>query len=85
MIPERDGVEATAGLALAVCAGQLVVAAFGAPTMYGEWFPARQLAPALPVAAALVAWGLRHAPRVGGALGVVTLAVSAALFIGLTS
>ena len=31
---------------------------------------------ALPVAGALVAWGLRHAPRVGAALGAVTLAAS---------
>jgi hypothetical protein len=38
--------------------------------------------PALPVSAALVAWGLRHAPRVGALLGAATLALSAWLFIG---
>jgi hypothetical protein len=37
--------------------------------------------PALPVAASLVAWGLRHAPRVGAVLGAVTLALSASLFV----
>jgi hypothetical protein len=59
-----------------------LVAAFLFPTIDTEPFVARHLVPALPVAAALVAWGLRHAPRVGAALGVVTLAVGAALFIG---
>ena len=62
LIPERATAEATAGLALAVCAGQLVVAAFGAPTMYGEWFPARQLAPALPLMGALCGVGAAAVP-----------------------
>ncbi len=81
LIPERATAEATAGLALAVCAGQLVVAAFGAPTMYGEWFPARQLAPALPLMGALSAWGLQRFPRVGAGLAALTLAMTAWLLI----
>jgi hypothetical protein len=59
-----------------VCAAVLVVAAFAAPSLTGEWFPARHLAAALPVAAALVAWGLRHAPRTGAVLGGLTLLAS---------
>jgi hypothetical protein len=50
----------------------LLVAAFLVPTADD-----RYLVPALPVAGALVAWGLRHAPRVGAALAVATLALSA--------
>ena len=36
--------------------------------MFGFWFPGRYLIAALPLAVALVAWGLRHAPRTGAAL-----------------
>ena len=75
--PARAGAEAAAALALAICGAQLIVAAFLVPAISGDWFPARHLMPALPVAAALVAWGLRHAPRAGGALGAVTLGISA--------
>jgi hypothetical protein len=72
IVPERAGAEAAAGLALAVVATVLLVAAFLVPTADD-----RYLVPALPVAGALVAWGLRHAPRVGAALAVATLALSA--------
>jgi hypothetical protein len=82
VIPERAGAEAAAGLALAVFAAVLLVAAFLFPALDTEPFAARHLVPALPVGAALVAWGLRHAPRVGGVLGALTLAVSAAMFVG---
>jgi hypothetical protein len=76
VVPQRAGAEAAAGLALAVVAAVLVVAVFLVPRL-----DARHLVPALPVAAALVAWGLRHAPRVGAALGAASLALSASLFI----
>lgn len=76
VIPERRDVEVAAGAMVAVCAVQVLLAAFFAPTMFGPGFPGRQLVPALPVAAALAAWGLRHAPRVGAALAVLTLAGS---------
>ena len=60
-----------------------MVAAFAAPTLDGDWFPARHLMTAFPVAAALAAWGLRHAPRTGAVLGAVTLLCSAWLVIAL--
>ena len=59
----RATAEAAAWLALAVVTAQLLVAAFLVPAIDGDWFAARYLAPALPTAAALVAWGLRHTPR----------------------
>ena len=59
-----------------MCAGVLAMAAFAAPTLTGEWFPARHLVAALPLAAALVSWGLRHAPRTGAVLGALTLLAS---------
>ena len=86
VIPERVDVEAAAALALAVCAGQILVAAFAVPSLSGDWFPGRHLAAALPCAAALCAWGLRHAPRTGRALAALTLLATAwllgALFAG---
>jgi hypothetical protein len=71
-------------LAAALCAAalgtQLLVAAFVAPTMFGFWFPPRHLLAALPLALPLVAIGLRHLPRVGSALAVLTMAGSAWLY-----
>jgi hypothetical protein len=81
LVPARATAEAAAGLALAVCAGQLLVATFGAITVDGDWFPGRQLAAALPALATLCAWGLQRAPRTGAALSAVTLATSAWLLI----
>jgi hypothetical protein len=40
------------------------------------------LVPALPCAVPLVAWGLRHAPRVGWVLGALTLLGSVGLVVG---
>ncbi|MDX6720254.1 MAG: hypothetical protein QOJ63_2508, partial [Solirubrobacteraceae bacterium] len=75
-LPEHRDVEVAATLCALVCAAQLVVAGFVAPTMFGFWFPGRYLVPALPLAVALVAWGLRHARRVGAALVALTLVTS---------
>jgi hypothetical protein len=69
----RADAEVAAGLSLLVCAGVVAVAAIAAPSLAGEWFPARHLAAGLPPAAALAAWGLRHAPRTGAVLGALTL------------
>lgn len=80
-VPTRAAAEAAAGLALAVVAGVVLVAAFLMPGLDTEPFSARHLVPALPVAAAPVAWGLRHAPRAGALIGAVSLALSAALFV----
>jgi len=68
-LPEHRDVEVAATLCALVCASQVFVAAFVAPTMFGFWFPGRYLVPALPPAVALVAWGLRHAPCSSGARG----------------
>jgi hypothetical protein len=75
-LPEHREVEVAATLCALVCAAQVFVATFVAPTMAGFWFPGRYLIPALPLAVALVAWGLRHAPRTGFALIAVTIVTS---------
>ena len=80
-IPQIHRIELTAGLCAAAVGAQLVVAAFLAPTVAGAWFPGRHLVAALPLAVPLVAWGLRHAPRVGTALAVLTLALSVWLYV----
>ncbi len=76
LLPERGGVEVAAAMCALVCGAQVLVATFVAPTMFGFFFPGRYLLAALPLAVALVAWGLRQAPRAGGALAAVTLATS---------
>lgn len=76
-LPGRREVEVAATLCALGCAAQVAVAAFVAPTMFGFWFPGRYLVVAFPLAVALVAWGLRHAPRAGGALAALTLVTSA--------
>jgi hypothetical protein len=80
-LPARAESEIAGGLMAAVCAATLLVAAFAAPTTSGPWFPGRHLIPALPFAAALAAWGLRRAPRVGAVLGAATLLISAVLVV----
>ena len=75
-LPEHRDVEVAATLCALVCAAQVFVAAFVAPTMFGFWSPGRYLIAALPLAVALVAWGLRHAPRAGAALVAVTAVTS---------
>ncbi len=77
LVPEWAGAEAAAGLALTVFAAVLLVATFLVTTIDTEPFAARHLIPALPVAGALIAWGLRRAPRIGAVLGAITLAISA--------
>jgi hypothetical protein len=79
-VPGVREIELTAGLCAAALGAQIVVAAFLAPTMFGFWFPPRHLLAALPLAVPLVAWGLRHTPRVGLALAALTLAASAWLY-----
>ena len=79
-VPGVRPIELAASLCAAVLGAQLLVAAFGAPTMFGFWFPPRHLLAALPLAVPLVAWGMRHLPRVGSALAVLTVAGSAWLY-----
>ncbi len=75
-LPEQGDVEVAATLCALVCAAQAFVATFVAPAMTGFWFPGRYLVCALPLAVALVAWGLRRAPRTGAALVAVTAMTS---------
>jgi hypothetical protein len=80
-VPQLREIGLTGDLCAAVLLAQLAVAAFLAPTMFGFWFPGRHLLPALPLAVPLMAWGLRHTPRVGAALGALTLAASLWLYV----
>jgi hypothetical protein len=80
-IPAHAAAQRAAWLCAAVAGAQLVVAAFLAPTMFGFWFPGRHLLAGLPLAIALVAWGLRRAPRAGAALGALGIAASAWVWI----
>ena len=81
-LPSVVDVEVAAGFLALLCAAQVLVAAFLAPTLEGDWFEGRELIPVLPVATALAAWGLRHAPRAGGALIALTLGGSVWLLVG---
>ncbi|HTE59005.1 MAG TPA: hypothetical protein VK631_01560 [Solirubrobacteraceae bacterium] len=76
LVAEQRDAEHAAFLALAVCAGQVAVAAFALVSLGGL---GAGLVPALPCAVPLVAWGLRHAPRVGWLLGALTLLGSVGL------
>ncbi|HEV2819289.1 MAG TPA: hypothetical protein VGW11_02170 [Solirubrobacteraceae bacterium] len=82
-VGERIQVEVAALLCALACAAQVAMAVFLAATMFGFWFPGRHLVAAFPLAVPLVAWGLRHAPRVGGALVILTLGASAWLVVEL--
>jgi hypothetical protein len=82
-LPEHREVEVAATLCALICGAQIFVATFIAPTMFGFWFPGRYLIAALPPAVALVAWGLRHAPRVGAVLVAVTLVTSVWWYVAL--
>jgi hypothetical protein len=74
LVPEQRDAEHAAFLALAVCVGQVAVAAFAARSLVWD-----ALVVALPCAVPLMAWGLRHAPRIGLVLGAMTLLGSVGL------
>jgi hypothetical protein len=77
-LAERATAEAAASLAFMVVGAQLLVAAFLVPAIEGDWFAARYLAPALPIASAPIAWAMRHTPRlVTAALAGLTLLATA--------
>jgi hypothetical protein len=80
-VPGYRTMSAAAGMCAAALGVQLVVAAFVAPAVRGPWFPGRQMVAVLPLAIPLVAWGLRHMPRLGSVLAAVTVAASAWLFV----
>jgi hypothetical protein len=80
-VPGVRGIELAGALCATALGAQLLVAAFVAPTMFGFWFPPRHLLAALPLAVPLVAMGLRHLPRLGTALAVLTVAGSVWLYV----
>ena len=80
-VPGYRTIAAGAGMCAAAIAIQLVVAAFMAPAVDGPWFPGRQMVAVLPLSIPLVAWGLRHMPRLGSLLAALTAAASVWLFI----
>src|SRR5829696_8991611 len=79
-VPGTRELQLSATLCAAALGAQLLVAAFVAPTMFGFWFPPRHLLAALPLALPLVAMGLRHLPRLGSALALLTAAGSVWLY-----
>jgi hypothetical protein len=76
LVADQRDIEHAAFLVLTVCAAQVLVAAFLEPGL--SWGAG---VVALPCAVPLVAWGLRHAPRVGWVLGALTLAQSVWLVV----
>lgn len=82
-LAQRRDVEVAVTLCALVCASQVVVATFLAPTMFGFWFPGRYLLVALPLAVGPCAWGLQRAPRAGAALIALTLLTSVWTYVEL--
>jgi hypothetical protein len=80
VIPALRREERTIAACTLVAGAQVLVAAFLAPTMFGFWFPGRQLVCVLPLAAPLVALAVRRIPRVGAGLLALTVMGSAWLF-----
>ena len=80
-LPQLREMERAATMCGAAVAAQMLVAAFVAPTMFGPWFPARYLMAGLVLAVPLVALGMRHAPRTGGALALLSLVSSVWLWL----
>jgi hypothetical protein len=80
-LPARRDAEVAAGLAVAVCAGAMVLVVLGPRGLDGAGFPAVPFAAALPAAGALCGWGLRRAHRAGAVLAALTLAGSAWLLV----
>ncbi|HEY2602049.1 MAG TPA: hypothetical protein VGI67_10865 [Thermoleophilaceae bacterium] len=80
-VPGYRTIAGTAGLGAAAIGLQLLVAVFLAPVIDGPWFPGRQLIAVLPLAIPLTAWGLRHLPRTGLVLALLTLVASVWLYV----
>ena len=80
-VPQLREMERAATMCAAAVAAQLLTAAFLAPTLYGPWFPPRYLVAGLVLAVPLVALGLRHAPRTGIALALLSVVASVWLWL----
>lgn len=79
---ERVHVEVTAGLLTFVAAAGVLVAAISPRVFAGPSLVPYDLPVVLPVVAALVAWGARHAGRVTPVLAALTIVASGWLLIG---
>jgi len=75
-LPAQRDVEAAAGLLAAMVAAHALAVALTPVVLGAAAVPARSWVAVLPLLAALCAWGLRHAPRTGAALGALGLAGS---------
>jgi hypothetical protein len=84
-VPGQRDAEVAATLCALIVAAQLLVAAFFAREIGGPWFPGLHLLAALPAAAALCAWGLRRARRAGGALALLTAAITVWLLVAVAT
>ena len=82
-IPELRREEQATTICALAAGTQFLTAAFLAPTMFGFWFPGRNLVAVLPLCVPLVALGLRRLPRTGAALIGLTLVASAWLYADL--
>jgi hypothetical protein len=82
-IPTLAAQESAALLCATACLAQFLVAVFLAPRTSGNWFPGRHLVAVLPLAAPLAAVGLRRSPRLGTALGLVTVVGSVWLWLAI--
>ncbi len=80
-IPELRREEQAVTICALAAGAQFVTAAFLAPTMFGFWFPGRNLIAVLPLCVPLVALGLRRLPRTGAALAGLTLVASVWLYV----
>jgi hypothetical protein len=78
---DQVDVESSALLLVLICGAVLLVAIVAAPALDGPWYAARDVLPALACGAALASWGYRHYPRLGNALGALTLLGTVALLI----
>lgn len=80
-VPELRAMERAGVLCCSTAGAQLLVAAFLAPELSGPWFPGRHLIAGLVLAVPLAALGLRHLPRLGIALAVISVAASVWLWL----
>ncbi|HKR98056.1 MAG TPA: hypothetical protein VJU79_00950, partial [Candidatus Dormibacteraeota bacterium] len=80
-VPGYRTMAAAAGLCTWAFAAQFFVATFLAPHASGQWFPGRQLIAVLPLTIPLVGWGMRHLPRLGAVLALITAAASIWLYV----
>ena len=81
-LPARREAEAVAALAVAACAGQVVIATLLTADFYAT-FPGRHLMAVAPLAAVLVAWASRHLPRLSFVLAALTVLTTAWLLVQL--